>query len=138
MKHKKHLFRTAFAIPTLFLLLLLCCPSAQATTRTYDMLTAEELQHLSYLENQYFEEVRAEAVQMVTTFFDTRTIIQTFSPQVPIIRQRKREQLNDITRYLCSLRLEQEFITHYIGILRSDVVDYALDAMMQRSRQLRR
>ena len=138
MKHKKYPFRTAFAIPALFLLLLLCCPSAQAATRTYDMLTAEELKHLSYLENKYFEEVRAEAVQMITTFFDTRTIIQTFSPQVPIIRQRKREQLNDIKRYLCSLRLEQEFITHYIGILRSDVVDYALDAMMQRSRQLRR
>ena len=138
MKHKRHPFCTAFAIPALFLLFLLCCPPVQAGTRTYDMLTAEELKHLSELENRYFEAVRAEAVQMITAFFDTRTVIQTFSPQVTIVRQRKRELLNDITRYLCSLRLEQEFITHYINILRSDVVDYALDGMLQRSQQLRR
>jgi len=138
MKHKKFPFRIAFAAPALFLLLLLCVAPAQAETRTYDLLTAAELKHLAELEKKYFEGVSAEAVKMVTVFFDTRTIIQTFSPQVTIIRQRKREQLNDITRYLCSLRLEQEFVTHYIGILRSDVLDYALDSMLQRSMQLRR
>ena len=56
MEHKKLLFRTVFAIPALFLLLLLCCPSIQAETRTYDMLTAEELAHLSDLEVRYFED----------------------------------------------------------------------------------
>ena len=125
MQQTKHHFRAAFAIPAL--LLLLCCPPAQAetrTTRTYDTLTIKELKHLSALEHKYFEGVSAEAVQMVTAFFDTRTIIQTFSPQVTIIRQRKREELNDITRYLCSLR--------------NDVLDYALDSMLQRSMRLRR
>jgi hypothetical protein len=138
MKNNIHTLCKASVIPALFLLFLFCCQAAQAEVRTYDTLTAEELAQLSKLENRYFEEVRAEAVKLVTTFFDTRTIIQTFTPQAHIIRQRKRELLNDIVRYLCTLRLEQEFITHYTNRLRDDVVDYALDAMLQRSKEFRR
>ena len=138
MKNTIHTLCKASVIPALFLLFLFCCQTARAEVRTYDTLTAEELAQLSKLEKRYFEEVRADAVKLITSFFDTRTILQTFTPQVQIIRQRKREQLNDIVRYLCALRLEQEFITNYTNILRSDVVDYALDGMLQRTRELRR
>ena len=108
--------------------------SALAETRTYDTLTERELAELDELEEKYFNEIRNEALPMINVFLDTHTILQTFSPQVKIIRQRKREILNEITRYLYSLKLETEFITHYLGWLREDAADYALDAMLKKSR----
>lgn len=135
--HKKNLLTALLA-----LLIVLPCfawpASAQETPRTYDSLSAEELAHLSGLESAYFLGVRAEAVKMVGSYFDTHTIIQTFTPQVRIIRQRKRDELNAVLRYLSSLRLEQEFISLYIDILREDAVDQALDAMLAKSRSYRR
>ena len=117
---------------------LLFCSDAHAATRTYDTLTAEELAHLGTLEDEYFTAVRDDAVKQVRAFFDVHTIMQTFIPQIRILRQRNRDKLNEITRYLCGLHLEQEFITHYITVLREDVVDFALDAMLKKTNGLRR
>lgn len=112
---------------------------AEATAaRTNDTLTVEELAHLARLEARYFQGVREEAVKMIGTFFDTHTIIQTFTPQVRIIRQRKGGELREILRYLSSLRLEQEFITFYVNMLREEVVDQAVDAMLRKSQSFRR
>lgn len=134
---KKMCFR--FTIQAFFIVCFLApAIPAYAQTRTYDALSSEEIVHLTQLEERYFDGIRDEAVKMVTTFFDTHTIIQTFTPQARIIRQRKREMLNDVLRYLCSLDLEQEFISNYIHRLRDDAVDYAVDAMLQKSRGFRR
>ncbi|MDL2272303.1 hypothetical protein LJC23_04645 [Desulfovibrio sp. OttesenSCG-928-I05] len=130
-----------------FILLFLCAaaplhaaePADQSRSlRTYDTLNREERAELERLEQIYLNGVRNEGVAMVTAFFDTHTVIQTFTPQARIIRQRKRSQLNDVVRYLCSLRLEQEFITFYADRLRDDAVDYALDGMLKKSRSLKR
>lgn len=130
-----------------FFLLLLCAAipvhaaepgGLSGSVRTYDTLSMEELAELARLESLYLNGVRNEAVAMVTAFFDTHTVIQTFTPQARIIRQRKRSQLNDVVRYLCSLRLEQEFVTFYVERLRDDAVDYALDGMLKKSRSLKR
>jgi hypothetical protein len=56
MDTKNSLFAPHSPFRRFSLLLLLYCPSVQVETRTYDMLTAEELAHLSDLEVRYFEE----------------------------------------------------------------------------------
>lgn len=117
--------------------LFLFTAQAHADPRTYDTLTHEELAELSRLETLYFKGVREEGLSLLTASFDAHTILQSFAPQVRIIRQRKRAELNAVTRYLCSLQLEQEFITHYIQVLRDDALDYALDGLLHKSRRLK-
>ena len=137
--HRKIVFSAVLALLLAFSGL--AAPAAfgdQGCSRSYDSLSAEELAHLRKLEEAYFLGIRTEAVKMVGSYFDTHTIVQTFTPQVRIIRQRKRDELNEVLRYLCSLRLEQEFITLYVNILRDDAVDQALDAMLAKSRSYRR
>ncbi|MDL2307754.1 hypothetical protein LJC48_07015 [Desulfovibrio sp. OttesenSCG-928-C06] len=111
---------------------------AIAEPRTYNTLNTEELKHLEELEDKYFRAVRDDAVKLVTTFFDTHTIIQTFTPQVRIIRQRKRALLNNVMRYLYRLGLEHEFINNYIDRIYDYALDYAMDGMLQKSRNFSR
>lgn len=117
--------------------LVVFCGTAHAELRTYDMLTKEELAELNRLEDVYFKGVRDEALTLLSSSFDAHTILHSFTPQVRIVRQRKRDSLNSVTRYLCHLRLEQEFITNYIRILREDALDFAMDGLLKKSRRLK-
>lgn len=110
--------------------------SASADTITYDKLSPESLAELELLEKKYLDGVKDEALKLMTIHFDVHTIFATFTPQVRTIRQKKRQELKSIERYLYSAGLREEFVNGYIGRLREDAVDYALDALLQKAKTL--
>jgi hypothetical protein len=111
--------------------------TAKAEYITYDKLSPEALSELERLETIYFDGVRSEALKLMTIHFDVHTIFATFTPQIRIIRQRKRQELRAVERYLYSCGLREEFVSGYIGRLREDVVDCALDALLEKAKTLR-
>ena len=122
--------------PLLILLsLALAAPAlAYDGERTYDMLTREENQELTRLEERCFTEVREEALKLLVARFDTHTILRTFPEQIRILQQRKRPLFLEVERYLYSLRLNTEFIGSYVRTLKEDTVLHALDVLITKAR----
>ena len=112
--------------------------AAKAEYVTYDQLSPETLAELDLLEMKYFEGVRDDALKLMNIHFDVHTILSTYTPQVRIIRQRKRQEIKTIERFLYSAGLREEFVNDYIHRLRDDVVDYALDVLLEKAKKLPR
>ncbi|CAK7036167.1 MAG: hypothetical protein DELT_00574 [Desulfovibrio sp.] len=126
--------RILLAFPVAVLLFSGSALAADMPHRTFDKLTAPELDALSKVTHEYYMCV-AEKLPAVTgaDAKSPQRILATYPEQIRILRQQCRIRLLNVEKILYALDLNPEFITNYSNTLRDDVVYFGLQQMMKKA-----
>ena len=108
------------------------CSGAEA--RTFDQMNDAELKRISDVTLAYYLCI-SDRLDTVTDA-DKSTperILATYPPYIRILRQQCRIKLLDVEKELYFLRLNPEFVTNYVVMLRDDVEHFALQQVLKKA-----